>query len=39
MMNLIPDDCATKDPEVVAKSIKVQGTITAIGSTGAIVYI
>lgn len=39
MMNLIPDDCATKDPEIVEKSIKVQGTITAIGSTGAIVYI
>ena len=39
MMNLIPDDCATTDPEIVAKSIKVQGTITAIGSTGAIVYI
>ena len=39
MMNLIPDNCATTDPEIVAKSIKVQGTITAIGSTGAIVYI
>ena len=39
MMNLIPDDCATTDPEIVAKSIKVQGTITAISSTGAIVYI
>ena len=32
MMNLIPDDCATTDPEIVAKSIKVQGTITAISS-------
>ena len=39
MMNLIPDDCATTDPEIVAKSIKVQGTITAISSTDAIVYI